>query len=188
MKGGTQNMKKDNKKAAASTPETDFDITIYPKEEYTTGKGETKKRYVVPDDIFEKHLKELPDNTVNESKTYRAFTGGKLIILGADPERDKAIHKAGAEATNATLKQRRTFKEQADILLSSVNKETGKTGIEEITVAMMERALAGDVKAYTALRDTAGEKPADTVDLNANVMTEADKALMDKLKARMIQE
>jgi hypothetical protein len=49
---------------------------------------------------------------------------------------------------------------------------------------MYERALAGDVKAYTALRDTAGEKPADTVDLNANVMTEADKTLIEKLKKR----
>jgi hypothetical protein len=161
-----------------------FDISIYPKEKYTTGKGEEIERYIIPDDVFEEHLKELPDNTVNESKTYRAFTGGKLIILGADPERDKAIHKAGAEATNATLKQRRTFKEQADILLSRINKETGKTGIEEITVAMMERALAGDVKAYTALRDTAGEKPADSLDLNANVITEADQSLIEKLKNR----
>jgi hypothetical protein len=49
---------------------------------------------------------------------------------------------------------------------------------------MYERALAGDVKAAQFLRDTAGEKPADTVDLNANVMTEADKALIDKLKNR----
>jgi hypothetical protein len=51
---------------------------------------------------------------------------------------------------------------------------------------MMERALAGDVKAYTALRDTAGEKPAEALDLNANVMTEADQALIEKLKSRML--
>lgn len=163
---------------------TPFDITQYPKEKYTTGKGEEIERYIIPDDIFEEHLKELPDGTVNESKTYRASYGGKLIILGSDPERDKAIHKAGAEVTNATLKQRRTFKEQADIILSRLDKETGKTGVENITIAMYERALAGDVKAYTALRDTAGEKPADTLDLNANIITEADQALLDKLKSR----
>lgn len=163
---------------------TPFDITQFPKEKYITGKGEEIERYIVPDDIFEEHLKELPDNTVNESKTYRAFTGGKLIILGADPERDKEIHKAGAEATNATLKQRRSFKEQADIILARVDKETGKSGVENITIAMYERALAGDVKAYTALRDTAGEKPAETLDLNANVITEADQALIEKIKHR----
>jgi hypothetical protein len=163
---------------------TSFNITDYPKETYTTGKGETKERYIVPDDIFEEYLKELPDNTVNESKTYRTFNGGKLTILGTDPERDKVIQDKGREANKSTLLQRRTFKEQADILLANIDKNTGKTGIENITVAMYERALAGDVKAYTALRDTAGEKPADTVDLNANVMTEADKTLIEKLKKR----
>ena len=50
---------------------------------------------------------------------------------------------------------------------------------------MYERALTGDVKAYTALRDTAGEKPAETIDLSADVTTEADRALMEKLKARL---
>lgn len=163
-----------------------FDITIYPKEEYTTSKGETVIRYIVPDDVFEENLKQLPDYTVNESYTYMGFHGGKLKPLGLDPENDLKVRRAGAEATNAKLAQRRTFKEQADILLARINKETGKTGIEEITVAMMERALAGDVKAYTALRDTAGEKPAESLDLNANVMTEADQALIEKLKSRML--
>jgi hypothetical protein len=50
---------------------------------------------------------------------------------------------------------------------------------------MYERALAGDTKAAQFLRDTAGEKPAEALDLNANIMTEADKALIDKLKSRM---
>ena len=82
------------------------------------------------------------------------------------------------------MAQRRTFKEQIDIYLSQKNKETGRTGIEDVTLSMVERAIAGDVKAAQFLRDTAGEKPADTVDLNANVMTEADKSLMNKLKKR----
>jgi hypothetical protein len=162
-----------------------FDITIYPKEKYTTGKGEEKERYIVPDDVFEEHLKELPDGTVNESRTFRAFHSGKLTILGGDPERDIEIWKAGREAQAATYRRRRTFKEEADILLANIDKENGKTGLENITIAMYERALAGDVKAYTALRDTAGEKPAEALDLNANIMTEADKALIDKLKSRM---
>lgn len=161
-----------------------FNITDYPKETYTTNKGEEKERYIVPDDIFEEYKKELPNGTINESRSFIASCGGTLKILGSDPERDLEIRRAGREAQAATLRQRRTFKEQADILLAQVDKNTGKTGIENITVAMYERALAGDVKAYTALRDTAGEKPADTVDLNANVMTEADQALIEKLKNR----
>lgn len=162
-----------------------FDITIYPIEQYTTGKGEEKERYIVPDDVFEEYLKELPDGTVNESRTFRAFHSGKLTILGGDPERDIEIWKAGREAQAATYRHRRTFKEEADILLANIDKKTGKTGLENITLAMYERALTGDVKAYTALRDTAGEKPAETIDLSADVTTEADRALMEKLKARL---
>ena len=163
---------------------TSFDVTKYPKETYTTSKGEDIERYIVPDDVFEEHLKELPDYTINVSKTYMGFHGGKLKPLGLDPENDRKIRQAGAEATNAKLAQRRTFKEQIDIYLSQKNKETGRTGIEDVTLSMVERAIAGDVKAAQFLRDTAGEKPADTVDLNANVMTEADKSLMNKLKKR----
>lgn len=186
-------MKKDStkntKKKSASTPkESTFDITQYPKEDYTNSKGEEKTRYILPDEVFWEHLKEIPDGTINESRDRRASCNGALKIFGADPEADLEIQRAGANAVNAARTQRRTFKEEADILLANIDKNTGKTGLENITMAMYERAMLGDVKAYTALRDTAGEKPADTVDLNANVMTEADKALMDKLKARMIQE
>jgi hypothetical protein len=166
-----------------STPEV-FDITKYPKEDYVNSRGEELTRYIVPDDVFEEYLKQLPDGTVNESKSKRAFHGGALGIFGADPEEDLIKQRAGRVAQSAAYRQRRTFKEEADILLANVDKKTGKTGIENITIAMYERALLGDVKAYTALRDTAGEKPVEAVDLNANIMTEADQALIQKLKSR----
>ena len=165
-----------------------FDITIYPKEIYKTGKGEEKERYIVPDNVFEEYLKELPEGTVNESHSRRKAATGALNILGGNPERDKEIHRAGAEALNAMKLQRRTFKEQIDIFLSQKNKETGRTGLEDVALAMMERAAMGDVKAAQFLRDTAGEKPAETIDLSADITTEADRALMEKLKARMIEE
>ena len=174
-----------NEEKKAEEQKAPFDITLYPKEVYTTGKGETKERYIVPDDTFEEHLRELPDGTINQSGTYRSSCGGKLTILGTNPERDKAIHKAGAEATNAMLRQRRSFKEQIDIILANKDKMTGKTGVEAVTISMYERALAGDVKAAQFLRDTAGEKPADSLNLNANVITEADQALIEKLKNRV---
>lgn len=162
-----------------------FDISIYPIEQYTTGKGEEKERYIVPDDVFEEHLKELPQGTVNKSHSRRKAATGALNIFGADPDKDKDIQRQGAEALHAVKLQRRTFKEEADILLANIDKNTGKTGLENITLAMYERALTGDVKAYTALRDTTGEKPAETIDLSADVTTEADRALMEKLKARL---
>jgi hypothetical protein len=169
---------KENK--AASTPE--FDITKYPKEDYIDSKGNEKTRYILPDDVFWEHLKEIPNGTINESRTRRASCNGALKIFGTNPEEDREIQRAGANALNAARTQRRTFKEEADILLANIDKQTGKTGLENITLAMYERALTGDVKAYTALRDTAGEKPADTLDVNADIMTEADKAFLQMMK------
>ena len=161
-----------------------FDITKYPKEEYTTSKGEEKERYIVPDDVFDEYLKELPDNTINASRSFRAFHGGKLGIFGADPEKDLEIQRAGREAQAAAYRQRRTFKEQVDILLATRDKN-GKSCLENIIEAMYDRSQSGDVKAAQFLRDTAGEKPAETIDLSAEVTTEADRALMEKLKARL---
>ena len=163
-----------------------FDITIYPKLKKIDKDGIEREYYIVPDDIFEEHLKELPDGTYNERKSFRAFHGGKLGVFGADPEADLEKQRAGREAQAAAYRQRRTFKEQIDIFLSQKNKETGRTGLEDVALAMMDRATAGDVKAAQFLRDTAGEKPAEALDLNAKVMTEADQALIEKLKARML--
>lgn len=160
-----------------------FNISDYPKLTRTDKDGKDREYFIIPDDIFEKHLKELPAGTYNKSMTYRAYNGGKLYQIGSDPDKDKEITRAGADASNATQSKRRTFKEQIDIILAKKD-ENGRTGLENVTVAMYERAQAGDVKAAQFIRDTAGEKPTDTVDLNANVMTEADKALIDKLKNR----
>ena len=176
MSKAAENAQEDNK--------TPFDISIYPKLKKVDKDEIEREYYVVPDDIFNDHLKDLPDGTYNESKSFRAFHGGKLGVFGADPERDKEIQDKGREANKSASLQRRTFKQEADILLARIDKNNGKTGIENVTIAMYERAMAGDVKAYTALRDTAGEKPADTVDITANVMTEADQALIEKLKSR----
>ena len=162
-----------------------FDITIYQKFKRIDKDGQEREYYIVPDDLFEEHLKELPAGTYNKSMTYRAYNGGKLYQLNQDPEEAARRGRIGAEASNATQAARRTFKDQIDIILANLDKNTEKTGVESVVISMYERALAGDVKAATFLRDTAGEKPAEALDLNANVMTPADQALMEKLKARL---
>lgn len=163
-----------------------FNISDYPREKYINGKGEEKERYIVPDEIFEQKIKELPCGTINESRTkISSFGGSYLKPLGNDPENDLKVRQAGAEATNAKLAQRRSFKEEVDILLSKTDKKTGKTGLESITLAQYERALTGDTKAYQALRDTAGEKPAETIDLSADIMTDEDRKLMERINKRL---
>ena len=164
---------------------TPFDISKYPKLTRTDKDGQDREYFIIPDDLFDEHLKELPAGTYNKSMTYRAYNGGKLYQLNQDPEEAARRGRIGAEASNNAQAARRSFKAEIDIILANKDKNTDKTGVESVVVSMYERALAGDVKAAQFLRDTAGEKPADSLDLNANVITEADKALIEKLKGRL---
>ena len=171
-------MNKDNSKAS-------FDVTKYPTLKKIDKDGVEREYYIIPDDLFLENLQLLPDGTYNESRNKRKYGYGCIGVFGADPEADRAIQSAGGKALQSAARQRRTFKEQIDILLGEIDKKSGKSGVENVTASMLERAIAGDVKAATFLRDTAGEKPAEALDLNANVMTPADQALMEKLKARL---
>lgn len=180
--GGKAEMEEE--KRIEKTPE--FNIADYPQIERVVRKtGEKKLFYVVPDELFEEHLKELPEGTFNESKTFRAYNGGKLYQLDQDPEEAARRGRTGAEASNSTQAARRSFADECKIALATKDKN-GKTAQENAVIAMIERAQMGDVKAAQFLRDTVGEKPAESIDLNADITTEADRALMEKLKARMM--
>ena len=52
-------------------------------EAISTGKDD-KGNYIVSDELFDKYYKELPRGTVNESKTYRAYNGGKVKSLTSE--------------------------------------------------------------------------------------------------------
>ena len=47
------------------------------------------------------------------------------------------------------------------------------------------RALGGNMKAYELIRDTYGDKPIDKVSLEADIMTAADRALLEKVSSRL---
>lgn len=154
--------------------------------EYLTSCPEDDKgRKIVPDDFFDEYYKELPNGTKNASGTFRSYSGGKLGIFGGDPEKDRQIQKLGGEAVQAAARRRRTFKEEADILLAKIDEENGKTGLENITVAMYAKARDGDVKAYAALRDTVGEQPVSKQEIQADIMTDADRQVIANALKRL---
>ena len=154
--------------------------------EYLTSCPEDDKgRKIVPDDFFNDNYKLLPDGTRNTSKTYMVYHGGKLNTLGGDPEKDLEKRRAGQAAQQAQFRQRRTFKEEADILLAKIDEENGKTGLENITVAMYAKARDGDVKAYAALRDTVGEQPVSKQEIQADIMTDADRQVIANALKRL---
>ena len=56
--------------------------------------------------------------------------------------------------------ERKTLKEELLLLLSQGNTQ------EKISLALIQKALNGDTKAYEVIRDTCGEKPVDKVQAN----------------------
>lgn len=154
--------------------------------EYLTSCPEDDKGHkIVPDDFFNDYYRDLPNGTLNQSGTFRAYNGGKLGIFGGDPEKDIEIQRAGQAAQAAAYRRRRTFKEEADILLAKIDEENGKTGLENITVAMYAKARDGDVKAYAALRDTVGEQPVSKQEIQADIMTDADRQVIANALKRL---
>lgn len=166
---------------AAAEPLSRYEIDQYIEAAPTDSKG----RKVVPDSFFDTNYRNLPNNIVNESGTFRSYNGGKLGIFGADPEADKIIQRKGAEALNAAHAQRRTMAEDLQIMLSKVDKNTGLTEQEKGLAAMLEQMQAGNVKAGEFVRNTVGEQPVNRQEISAEIMTEADKQLYKNAVERL---
>ena len=105
-----------------------------------------------------------------------------LISLGDRTiEEQQKIAQMGGIASGAVRRKKAAMKDVAAMVLGLKRKVSDKTiaqlqemGIdaEEITtqtLALMklgDKAIAGDIKALECLRDTAGEKPTDKVDMS----------------------
>ena len=72
-------------------------------------------------------------------------------------ERRENARKAGI-ASGEARRARKTLKETLLMML-----EEGDTQ-NNITLALLEKALKGDTKAYEVIRDTVGEKPTDKIE------------------------
>lgn len=181
------------KRSKKKTPRVLIDVSSFPKDE--------KGHAIVPDSYMEENYHNLPDGTVNESRTYRAYRGGKMRSLGGDPEKDKEIQSIGAITLNANLSQRKTMAETLnDLLRTKASREDLEslgmdsdipqniTKQEAIMAAVYLQSLKGNVKAATFIRDTIGEMPVTKQQISADVTTEADRALMEKLSRRLQED
>lgn len=102
----------------------------------------------------------------------------------------KAIHAKGVETKARQKKERQLFKQTINDLLSkSIRK--GELVIADdvlsmaeldgknldvqtaILIAVVQRAMMGDMTAVQFLRDTVGEKPSDKVELDSSISIEA---------------
>lgn len=83
----------------------------------------------------------------------------------------REIQEKGRKANKEKCEARKTLKEELLLLLSQ-----GKTQ-EKMSLALIEKAINGDTKAYEVIRDTVGEKPVDKVQANVFNYEESLKAV-----------
>lgn len=83
----------------------------------------------------------------------------------------RAKGRAGGIKSGEARRKRKTLKEELLLLLSQ-----GKTQ-EKMSLALIEKAMSGDTKAYEVIRDTVGEKPIDKVQANVFNYEESLKAV-----------
>lgn len=97
---------------------------------------------------------------VNENSLKNLKPGGKAHKLTAE-DRKKASKKH-----KENNQRRKELKECLDILLEKeITSQSGITmsGAEAICAKLFEQALKGDKKAFEIIRDTAGQKPVEKV-------------------------
>lgn len=85
---------------------------------------------------------------------------------GLSPEEAREFGRRGGKRSGEARRERKALRECLDLLLrESVAGADGKkhTRADMISVALVEKALSGDVKAFEVIRDTVGEKPVERV-------------------------
>lgn len=159
--------------------------------------GTTEKGLIIPDNIFDAYLRELPEGTTNQSQTFRAYNGGKLHCLENNKEQASKMGKLGAPASNNSQSTRRTIKE----ILEELSKKTvtaeeaeeyglkeGTTLLEAANLAQIRRAMRGDTKAAEYVRDTLGEKPTDKISAEVTALTPEDREMLERVSKRLETE
>lgn len=71
--------------------------------------------------------------------------------------------KKGGIKSGEVRRARKTLKEELLLLLESGNTQN------KISLALVEKALKGDIKAFEVIRDTIGEKPVDKQEVKADI-------------------
>lgn len=85
-------------------------------------------------------------------------------------EEVKEITSKGGKASGKARRKKRELKQLLELALSQPAKD-GDDNYMAITVALIQKALSGDVRAYEAIRDTIGQKPTEQqqVDMTAKI-------------------
>ena len=75
-----------------------------------------------------------------------------------DSKRARELQEKAAQKQRENIARRKTLKETLLLMLETNNTQ------DNITLALLEKALKGDTKAYEVIRDTIGEKAPDKLE------------------------
>ena len=115
-------------------------------------------------------------------------------------EQQREIAKMGGKASGEARKKKRDMREVAKAILEHAMKEEqieevlgsskdlldgDKSVMAVLTARMVQEAGKGSYKHYETLRDTAGFKPKDEIGISADIMTDADRELVEKVNRRL---
>lgn len=95
-------------------------------------------------------------------------------------DEQREIQKKGGKASARAKAARKTLREELLALLSD-----GETQ-NKLSLALIQKASSGDVKAFIAIRDTIGEKPVEkiiTAGVDPDVITEVERMVHDDTNA-----
>ena len=123
-----------------------------------------------------------------------------------EPEEKRKLQQAGGAASGESRRARRSLQEicqaiaelplsdkealtdaGAQRIAEQTEQQTGKpcTIYEAMAAAQAVQAMAGNVKAFVAFRDSAGDKPVDQVQQVGEVLSDEDRLLMQRVAERM---
>lgn len=122
--------------------------------------------------------------------------GNLKPIRSEDEAREKG--KKGGQASGKARRERRALKEQLEMFLSlplkneEIKEQLANLGLNTneidnqmaINLALCQKALKGDTKAYELIRDTIGEKPKENINIKNAQATNILKSINKQLNKR----
>ena len=167
-----------------------------------TYKPDADKKYLLKNGISINHVptkKDIPTNNLKQlnSDNYpnRTNIARELGSLGGKKASENRQRKRNFQETARYFLSLKATKNQIKdnidpaILANMTEEEIKAIDQQDIIIARaVELAMAGSKDHLIILRDSAGDKPTDKVQSEVNIMTDSDRALMEKLSKRLNKE
>ena len=167
-----------------------------------TYKPEAEKKYLLKNGISINHVptkRDIPTNNLKplnvNNYPNRTNIAKELGSLGGKKASENRQRKRNFQETARYFLSLKATKSQIkdnidpSILANMTEEEIKAIDQQDIIIARaVELAMAGSKDHLIILRDSAGDKPTDKVQSEVNIMTDSDRALMDKLSKRLNKE